>query len=163
MSIAIRDATPDDAEAICRIYNPHILNTIVTFEEMPVTAGDMRTRIAVVTAKSPWLVAVRDGAVAGYAYAASFHERIGYRHTVVTTVYVDESVHGKGIGTALYRDLLDRLRARSIHAAIGIIALPNPGSIALHEKCGFRKAGHFDQVGSKFGRWIDVGYWQIVL
>jgi phosphinothricin acetyltransferase len=72
-------------------------------------------------------------------------------------------MQGRGIGTALYRALLERLAARSIRAAIGIVALPNPASIALHEKCGFRKVAHLDQAGIKFGHWIDVGYWQILL
>ena len=163
MSIAIRDANPNDAQAICRIYNPHVLNTIVTFEEAEIGVREMTERIERITAAFPWLAAESDGAFAGYAYATKYNERAGYRHTVVTTVYVDDTMQGRGVGTALYRALLERLAGRSIRAAIGIVALPNPASIALHEKCGFRKVAHLDQAGIKFGRWIDVGYWQILL
>ncbi|HXJ02985.1 MAG TPA: GNAT family N-acetyltransferase [Micropepsaceae bacterium] len=163
MSLVIRKANPDDASAICRIYNPHVLKTVVTFEETEIAVPEMASRIANIGASYSFLAAEDDGAFAGYSYAARFNERIGYRYTVVTTVYVDQTMQGRGVGTALYRALLERLAAHSMHAAIGIIALPNPASIALHEKCGFRKVAHLDQAGIKFGRWIDVGYWQIVL
>ena len=163
MSVAIRDVLPSDAEAICAIYNHHVRNTIVTFEETDVSAGEMRGRIASVTSILPWLVADKDGAVAGYAYAARFIDRSGYRFCALSTIYVDETVHRVGIGMTLYSALLDRLREKSIHSVVGIIALPNPASIALHEKCGFEKAGHLTEAGFKFGRWIDVGYWQALL
>jgi phosphinothricin acetyltransferase len=163
MSVAIRDVRPSDAEAICAIYNRHVRDTIVTFEETDVSGEEMRGRIANVTAILPWLVADRNGVVAGYAYAARFIDRSGYRFCALSTIYVDESMHRGGIGKSLYPALLDRLRSKSIHAAVGIIALPNPASVALHEKCGFKKAGHLAEAGFKFGRWIDVGYWQALL
>ncbi len=163
MSIAIRDALPSDADAICAIYNHHVRETIVTFEEVDVTAEDMRGRIAQVTPVLPWLVAEKDGDVAGYAYAGRFIDRSGYRFCALSSVYVDEAARRCGLGTALYSALLERLRLKSIHSVVGIIALPNPASIALHEKCGFKKAGHLTEAGYKFGRWIDAGYWQALL
>jgi len=163
MSVAIRDALPSDAEAICAIYNPHVRDTIVTFEEVAITVDEMSGRIATISAILPWLVAERDGDVVGYAYAACFIDRSGYRFCAVSTIYIDETAHRAGIGKSLYSALLDRLREKSIHSVVGIIALPNPASIALHEKCGFRKAGHLAEAGFKFGRWIDVGYWQVLL
>jgi len=163
MSVAIRDALPSDAEAICAIYNPHVRETIVTFEEVAITPEEMRGRIATIRAILPWLVAERDGDILGYAYAARFIDRTGYRFCAMSTIYMHEKAQRSGIGFSLYENLLARLREQSIHSAVGIIALPNPGSIALHEKCGFKKAGHITEAGFKFGRWIDVGYWQVLL
>lgn len=163
MSLVIRDAAAADAEAVCAIYNAHVRGTIVTFEEDDVPPAEMTRRIEAVTAAGlPWLVANEAGSLAGYAYAAKWHPRAAYRHAVETTVYVDETACRRGIGTALYRALLERLRRMPVRTAIGVVALPNPASAALHERCGFRKVGHLERVGCKFGRWIDVGFWQIV-
>jgi phosphinothricin acetyltransferase len=123
----------------------------------------MALRIRDVTAGFPWLVACEDGVVKGYAYAALWRPRSAYRYSVETTVYVDRECMGKGIGTRLYTELLRRLPPLGVHSAMGVIALPNDASVALHEKLGFRKAGHFREVGLKFGRWIDVGCWQLIL
>jgi phosphinothricin acetyltransferase len=163
MSIAIRDALPSDAEAICAIYNPHVRGTIVTFEETEISPEEMRGRIANIRAILPWLVAERDGDILGYAYAGRFIDRTGYRFCAMSTIYMHEKAQRAGIGFSLYANLLTRLREKSIHSAVGIIALPNAASIALHEKCGFKKAGHITEAGFKFGRWIDVGYWQVLL
>ena len=160
----IRDATPDDAPAIAAIYNPYVANTCITFETDAVSSEDMRTRIVEAgDAHLPWLVAIDDGALVGYAYASRWKGRCAYRHSAESTVYLDASSKGKGIGHALYTALLERLRQRGIHAVIGGIALPNEASIALHERLGFEKVAHFKQVGFKQDRWIDVGYWQRLL
>ena len=163
MSVAIRDVLPSDADAICAIYNPHVRETIVTFEEVAITAEEMRGRIANISAILPWLVAERDGEILGYAYAGRFFDRSGYRFCAMSTIYVHDKAQRSGIGFSLYANLLARLREKSIRSAVGIIALPNPASVALHEKCGFRKVGHLADAGFKFGRWIDVGYWQVLL
>jgi L-amino acid N-acyltransferase YncA len=164
LDLAIRDARADDAQAICAIYNPHIRSTIVSFEEIEVSIPEMHKRIAEVMQSFPWLVAEQNGALLGYAYAGTFSERSAYRHSVFSTIYVDEKAQRKGIGTTLYSALLEQLRATPhVHAVLGGIALPNAASVALHEKCGFKKVAHLEAVGFKFGRWIDVGYWQIVL
>ncbi len=162
--ITIRSATAGDAQAICGIYNPHIRNTIVSFEEIEVPIPEMAERIAGVTQNFPWLVAEENGALLGYAYAAFFTDRSAYRHSVFSTIYVHDKAQRRGIGTALYSALLERLRAAPhVHAVLGGIALPNAASVALHEKCGFKKVAHLSEVGFKFGQWIDVGYWQIAL
>jgi phosphinothricin acetyltransferase len=159
--VTVRPATGEDATAVAGIYNHYVTETIVTFEEEPVTVAEMARRIAdVQAAPLPWLVATCDGAVVGYAYASRWKARIGYRHSAESTVYLAPGQSGRGIGTRLYSDLLGLLRAQGIHAVMGGIALPNAGSIALHEKMGFRKVAHFEEQGFKFGRWIDVGYWQ---
>lgn len=160
----IRPAELDDAAHFVRIYNPHVLHTIVTFEEDAIDAATLSARIADVHALGlPWLAAERDGAIAGYAYATRWKTRSAYRGTVETAVYVDAAVQARGVGTALYRALLDALARTGVHAALGGIALPNAASVALHEKLGFEKVGQLREVGFKLGRWVDVGYWQRLL
>lgn len=158
----IRDATPADAAVLAGIYNHYVLDTTVTFEETSVSEAEMASRIAEVqAAKLPWVVVEDDaGVVLGHAYASKWKGRCAYRFAVETTVYLDAAAHGRGLGRQLYEQLLARLREAGMHVAIGGIALPNPASIALHEKLGFRKVGQFDEVGFKFSRWVDVGYWQ---
>ena len=159
----VRMATVADAPAICAIYNRYVTNTFVTFEERPVDTGEMQSRMRAVLEKLPWLVLERDGEIAGYAYASSWKTRIGYRFAVESSIYLAPAHTGRGFGTALYRSLLDALRARHIHCVIGGAALPNPASVALHEKLGFIKVAHFRENGFKFGGWIDVAYWQCLL
>ena len=159
----IRPATPADAEAIARIYNPYVADTIISFETEAVTAEAMATRILGIQETYPWYVREDAGAVVGYAYASRWKERQAYRFAVETTVYVAPGLARRGIGSSLYEVLLPDLRQHGWHTALGGIALPNDASVALHERFGFRKAAHLPQVGWKFGRWVDVGYWALVL
>lgn len=159
----LRAAQPTDAAAIAALYNHYILHTTITFEMAAVTEAEIVGRLAAVQPALPWLVAERDGALVGYAYASPWRTRAAYRQSVETTVYVDRNHGHRGIGSALYAALIAELRARSMHALIGGIALPNAASVALHEKFGFRKVAHFEQVGRKFDRWLDVGYWELIL
>lgn len=160
----IRNARPEDAGKLAGIYNHYIHSTIITFETEPVTAADLAERIQHIrSAGLPWLVAEEDGQPVGYAYASPWRSRPAYRHSVEVTVYLDREARGRGWGSLLYQQLFDALRSRSIRAAIGGIALPNPASVTLHEKMGMRKVAHFNEVGYKFDRWIDVGYWQCLL
>lgn len=160
----IRDAIADDARAIADIYNPFIADTTISFEEQLVTHAEMARRIADVReAGLPWLVIELDGAVLGYAYATKWRVRHAYRFSVESTVYLAPRAAGQGVGTLLYTALLERLRDAGCHLVIGGIALPNAASVALHEKLGFEKVAHFREVGFKFDRWLDVGYWQKTL
>ncbi len=159
----IRDAKPEDAKPICRIYNYHIENTTVTFEEVPLSETEMSDRIREISRHFPWLIAEEDGEVLGYAYASKFQERSAYRFSVETTVYCGEIHQNKGIGTQLYIELLKRVRELGLKVAYGCIALPNEPSIKLHEKLGFKKVAHLSEVGFKLGKWIDVGYWELKL
>lgn len=157
----VRPATAADAAAIAAIYNHYIRETVITFEEEPVAEAEMARRIADVQAGAlPWLVADEAGAVQGYAYASPWRARSAYRFSVEVTIYLASSALRRGLGTRLYDALFAELRTRHMHVAIGCIALPNETSVALHEKFGMRQVGHFPEVGFKFGRWIDVGYWQ---
>lgn len=159
----IRAATTLDAEQIASIYNYYVANTIITFEEEPVAPSDIAGRITRVTARHPWIVREEGDRILGYAYADLWHSRCAYRLSVETTVYVASTELGRGAGTALYRTLLAQLRTLGVHCAIGAIALPNDASVALHERFGFTKVGQMKDVGRKFDRWIDVGYWQLLL
>jgi L-amino acid N-acyltransferase YncA len=162
--IEIRAATAADAAAVAALYNVFVLGTTVTFEDEAVADDVMAGRIAGVTeAGLPWLVACEEGRLAAYAYAAPWNARAAYRSTVEVTAYVRADAAGRGLGTRLYEELFARLRALGTHAVVAVIALPNPGSVALHERFGLRRAGLFREVGRKFGRWVDVGYWQTVL
>jgi phosphinothricin acetyltransferase len=159
----IRPAVAGDAQQICAIYNHYVVTTVVSFEEQPVAAEEMARRIAEVGAHYPWLVWDEDETICGYAYATRWKERAAYRFSVETTIYLAPDRQRRGIGAALYDALLTELRSRGVHCAFGGIALPNDASVALHEKLGFKKIAHLEQVGWKLGRWVDVGYWQLLL
>jgi L-amino acid N-acyltransferase YncA len=162
--LLLRDATADDAPAIAAIYNHYILHSTISFEEEAVSVDAIRQRIADVRAAGlPWLVAVFNGEVAAYAYATKWRVRAAYRFSVESSVYVAPDKPRRGLGKALYQALLARLREADVHLVIGGIALPNDSSVALHENVGFEKVAHFSEVGRKFDRWIDVGYWQLKL
>jgi phosphinothricin acetyltransferase len=160
----IRPVSEGDAEAIARIYNHYVLNTVITFEEEAVSIADMAARIAEVASFGlPWLVAEREGKVVGYAYAIKWRGRPAYRYSVESTVYLAHDAVGQGLGTRLYEAMLSRLEELGLHVVIGGIALPNRESVGLHEKLGMTQVAHFREVGFKLGRWIDVGYWQGLL
>lgn len=164
MNLCVRSASAADAEVMADIYNYYIRNTVITFEEEPVTAQTMAARVAdVQNASLPWLVAELDDALVGYAYANKWKVRSAYRYSVETTIYLGHGHQGHGVGKRLYSELLSVLRAGGIHVAIGGAALPNEASVALHEKLGFERVATFRQVGFKHDRWVDVAYWQIVL
>lgn len=156
----IRRVELNDIESICDIYNYYIEKSTITFEEIAVSADEMKNRIKKVSMEYPWLVCEIDGKIVGYAYGSKWKARGAYRYSVESTVYVDVNYKGKGIGASLYKDLLKELRHMGFHSVIGGIALPNPASIALHEKLGFKKVAQFEEVGYKHQKWIDVGYWQ---
>jgi L-amino acid N-acyltransferase YncA len=164
MKVTVRSAAAADAAAIARIYNHYIQNTVITFEEEPVSAAVMASRLTDVQGMSlPWLVAELESVIVGYAYATKWKVRSAYRHSVETTIYLEQGCERRGIGTALYSGLLSALRERGMHVAIGGAALPNEASVALHEKLGFEHVATFRQVGFKHGKWVDVAYWQLVL
>ena len=163
-TLLVRPVAAADAEAIARIYNYYVENTVITFEEAPVPAPDMAARIAEAQGLSlPWLVAEVNGAIVGYAYARKWRPRSAYRYSVETTIYLEHGQEGRGIGRMLYAALLPLVRERGMHVAIGGVALPNDASVALHEKLGFERVATFRQVGFKHDRWVDVAYWQLVL
>ena len=159
----IRTAVEKDAQAITDIYNFYIKNTVVTFEEEQVPAQEIWSRIESIQKNHPWLVLEEQGQILGYAYGFPWKGRASYRYCCEISVYLHPDQGGKGAGTKLYSELIDRLRALKIHSVIGGIALPNEASVRLHEKLGFKKVAHFSEQGYKFRKWIDVAYWELIL
>lgn len=163
MSIEIRDARPEDAAAIQAIYAPVVTGTAISFEEVPPTIEEMRQRIITTLQTYPYLVAERDGRLVGYAYASQHRARAAYRWAVDVTVYIADGERRSGVGRSLYAELLPILAKQGFNAAYAGIALPNAGSVGLHERLGFQHIGTFPHVGFKLGRWHDVGYWRLEL
>jgi len=159
----IRYVEPKDAEEICGIYNFFVNNTDITFEEQPVSAAEMEKRIRDVTATYPWLVVEEEGRILGYAYSGKYRERSAYRYTAELTIYIKNGEEGRGLGAELMGRVIEETRRRGFHSLVSAIAIPNERSVSIHEKFGFEKIGHFKEVGFKFDRWIDVGYWELVL
>lgn len=166
----IRDFAERDVGPACEITNHYIRETAIHFGYEPGTAAEFRAMwMKGITASPiyPWLAAevTADAGprFAGYAKAAEFRSRAAYRGTAECGLYLAPDLQARGIGTALYRELLVRLRALGYHTAIGGIALPNEASVRLHEKLGFKYVGTFREVGRKFDQWHDVGFWQLML
>jgi phosphinothricin acetyltransferase len=133
----------------------------VTFDLERPTLADWRRRWQeAATLSHPWLVSERHGSVVGYATAAAFRPKAAYRTTVETTIYIAMDVVGQGLGRPLYERLLHEAASCSFHLATAGITLPNPASVALHERLGFTRVGVFTEVGHKLGAWRDVGWWQ---
>jgi L-amino acid N-acyltransferase YncA len=160
--IAIRPAdAARDADACARIYAPYVTDSVVSFEEVAPDAPEMAQRMRRLTAAYPWLVAERDSAVVGFAYASQHRERASYRWAADVTVYLDAVHHRRGIGRALYEALFELLRAQGYHVAVAGITLPNAASVGLHEALGFEPVGIYRGIGYKLGAWRDVGWWQL--
>ena len=162
----LREVQATDALGICHIYNPYILQTEITFEEEPLQEAEINDRIQTIQRSGlPWLVTIEEntGELQGYAYASPWKARSAYRYTVETSIYLAPAWQGCGLGQTLYQTLIQQLKAQGIHSVIGILALPNPASVRLHEKLGFQPVGQIKDAGFKFDRWIDVGYWQLML
>ncbi|HCF24569.1 MAG TPA: GNAT family N-acetyltransferase [Novosphingobium sp.] len=164
MTVDLRLADPlRDAARCAAIYRPFVTDGWTSFETEPPDSAEMARRIADYGASHAWLVAERDGTVVGYAYGSPHRTRAAYSSSCDVAVYVDPACARQGIGRALYERLLPELAARGLHAAFAGIALPNPGSIAVHEAVGFTPVGIYREVGWKCGGWRDVGWWQRLL
>jgi len=159
----IRNATTEDSKAIAAIYNHYLLNTVVTFEEEPVSAKEMQQRITDTQEKYRWIVYEENNEVIGYAYAHAWRVRAAYRYSSELSVYLAHGHTGRGIGKKLYSALIDEARKMKLHAVIGGVALPNEASVKLHETLGFKKVAEFQEVGMKFGKWVNVAYWELIL
>ena len=142
MTPIIRDATIDDIPAITAIYNEDVLTTTVNWNSSTVDEAD---------------------SVHGYASYSDFRTFSGYRHTVEHSVYVRGEARGRGLGKALTLALVERARGAGKHVMVAVVDADNAASISLHERLGFVHSGRLDQVGTKFGRWLDVIFLQLVL
>lgn len=161
--MVIRTAVPADAESIAAIYGHHALHGIATFDVEAPRAEYWRDRVVGTSVGDHVLVAEAEGPVVGFAYSSSYRPRPAYQHTREVSVYLDSEAVGRGLGRALYDELLPRLVADGVHTALAVVATPNPASEALHAACGFDRVGLLPEVGLKFGRHIDTGIWARVL
>ncbi len=149
-----------DATAIAAIYAQTGIAGLSSFEEIAPDENAMAGRMRAIGERFPWLVAERDGAIAGYAYAGEHRWRSAYRWAADVTVYVSPAHHRQGVGRALYGELMPRLAAQGFYTACAGITLPNPASVGLHEAFQFRLVGVYESVGYKQGGWRSVGWYQ---
>lgn len=163
MTIRLRLAQVRDAADILAIYAPYCESTTVTFEVVPPSLATMEERITRIRGEYPWIIGELNGRVAGYVYASRFRERAAYKWTAEAAIYVAMDSQRRGLGHAMYSALFSILRAQGFFKAVAGITLPNPASVGLHERFGFRQTGIFPAVGHKDGTWLDVGWWQLAL
>jgi len=161
-SVHVRRATEADLDAINDIYNHFVAETHVTFDVAPVSMEDRREWFGHYAESGPHrlMVAVDGDSVAGFASSSRFRPKPGYLTSVETSVYLAPDMVGKGIGSRLYGELFKAIEGEDVHRAYAGIALPNPASIALHEKFGFKRVAHFTEQGRKFGRYWDVAWFE---
>jgi len=159
MRVRVAEPTRDGARA-AEIYRPHVVDTLTSFEAVPPTADEMAERMRSILEWTPWLVALDENdRVIGYAYASRHRERAGYRWSVDISVYVDPEWQQRGVGRALYAELLPILKRQGFVNVYAGIAYPNPGSVRLHESLGMKLIGVYEKVGFKFGEWPDVAWY----
>jgi L-amino acid N-acyltransferase len=160
----IRLAGDDDLADILRIYNQAVEKTTAVFEYRPHTIEMRREWFRAKQAASlPVLVATESGALQGFATFGPFRAWPAYKYSVEHSVYVDESVRGRGVGRALVESVLTQARDRDLHVVMAGITSDNAVSLRLHETLGFTEVAHIREVGYKFGRWLDLKFLQIVL
>jgi len=154
--ITIRMANELDAEEILAIYAPYVIHTAITFEYEVPTVEEFKGRIKKTLTRFPYLVAIKQGYIIGYAYASSFKERAAYDWAVETSIYIKKECKGSGIGKKLYLALEEILKKQNIMNLNACIAYPNPESIGFHEHLGYKTVGHFTKCGYKFDKWYDM-------
>ncbi len=161
--MVIRDATEQDLPTIKAIYDHQVETGISTFDTTPPSLAYWEARLTSTDPSDHLLVAERDGSVVGYAYSSRYRPRPAYDRTRETSVYLAADAVGQGLGREMYDVLLARLRTDGMHIALGVIALPNEASEALHRALGFERVGVLPEVGNKFDRWIDTAFWALRL
>lgn len=155
----IRDAELADMPYVREIYNHYVANSTVTFDETPTSLKEMRSKFQhVLKLKMPFIVAVSpSGQILGYAYVYPWREKAAYRFTVENSIYLGPASTGKGLGSVLLQELIDRSRAAGIKEIIAVIADKGAdASIKMHQQFGFREIGHMGKVGFKFDRWLGT-------
>jgi phosphinothricin acetyltransferase len=160
--VHVRPATENDLEAINDIYNHYVIETHVTFDDEPVPMEARREWFTHYAAagRHRLLVATEGETVIGYASSSRFRPKPGYLTSVETTIYLAPEATGRGAGGKLYDELFKALEGQDLHRAYAGIALPNPASIALHEKFSFKRVALFSEQGRKFGRYWDVAWFE---
>ncbi|MDE5677730.1 MAG: GNAT family N-acetyltransferase [Phocaeicola sp.] len=161
----IRRVELRDVRAITYIYNVYVEHSVATFETEPLKEEEMCSRIAGIASRFPYFVYEdgEEGKVAGYCYAHLWKEKAAYRHTLETTIYLAPGYERRGIGRALMERLIEECRKEGYRALIACVTEGNTASEALHLRLGFAKVSHFEGVGMKFGRWLDVVDYELLL
>lgn len=154
--IEIRTASPEDAKVLSEIYSFYVKETPITFEYEVPAPEEFAARIRTTLKSYPYLVALKDSVICGYAYASSFKSRAAYDWSVETSIYVREGAQGGGIGSALYRKLEEYLRAQHVCNLCACITYPNPRSEAFHASHGYTTVAHFHHSGYKLSQWWDM-------
>jgi phosphinothricin acetyltransferase len=151
-----------DLGAISEVYDHYVRTTAISFDLEPPTSAWRREWFERFSDRGRHrLLVARDGGGAiGYAASVPYRPREAYGPSVETSVYVSPTHLGRGVGAALYVALLSELEREDVHRAYAGIAMPNPASVRLHERCGFRRAGYFTEQGRKFGRYWDVAWFE---
>lgn len=158
--IKIRSAVVTDVKELLSIYTPYIKETAITFETTVPTEEEFSQRVERILQDFPYLVAVEEKKILGYAYASPYYNRSAYDWTVELSVYVAQDARGKGVGGLLYCHLEEVLLKRGFKNLLACIALPNDASLKMHEKMGYEQVAHFKKVGYKFGVWHDIVWLQ---
>ena len=164
-SLEIRPTVAADLPAVTEIYDHAVRYGTATFELIPPDLAEMTRRFdALMEGGYPYLVAVLEGRVVGYAYAGAYRPRPAYRFTVENSVYLEPAIHRRGIGLQLLQRLITECTARGYRQMIAVIGdSANAGSIGVHTKCGFKMIGTHPHVGLKFGSWLDTVMMQLAL
>ncbi|MFL9919803.1 GNAT family N-acetyltransferase [Paraburkholderia fungorum] len=154
----VRDATETDLPAIQAIYAHHVLTGVASFEEIPPSVDELRTRLASVRSHGlPYMVAEIDGEVAGYCYATPYRPRAAYRNTIEDSIYIGDAYRGRGLGRVLLQALIERCETGPWRQMVAVIADGGSGgSLSLHTQLGFELTGTLKAVGFKHGRWLDT-------
>ena len=156
---SIRPATELDAEALVAIYAPVVRDTAVSFELEVPSVDAFAQRVRTQLESTPWLVLEDDAQVLAFAYGTRFRGRPAYDWCVETSIYVDAGARRRGVARRLYSVLLQALALQGFRTAVGVLTLPNPPSVALHEALGFEATGTVPNAGFKHDAWHDVGFW----
>lgn len=156
----IREAKLEDAQSVADIYNHYVATTVISFDESPQPVDKF---IKSIEDGNPWFILENEGKVAGFTYAVQWKVKNAYRFIYESTIYLSGENTSKGDGSKLYSKLIEECRNRNLHSLVACIALPHEISVKFHEKHGFVKSGHIKEAGFKFGNWVDVGYWQLLL
>lgn len=156
----IRNAGIEDAKSLQAIYAPYVLKTAITFDYQVPSITAFEKRIVTISERFPFLVYEEDGQVLGYAYASPYKERAAYDWSSEVSIYLDEAVRGRGIGTQLYDALEQELAQRGLKNCLACITYPNEASENFHHKRGYQKVAHFPKIGYKFDQWHDIIWMQ---
>jgi phosphinothricin acetyltransferase len=162
-SILVRPAVLDDLAALTAIYNHYVVNSTITFDLRPFEPGERRGWFDdhASSGRHRLLVAAgADGVVLGYTTTSRWRPKAAYDTTVESSVYCHPDALGRGIGTQLYAALFDAIAAEDVHRVVAGVGQPNPASVALHDRFGFRQVGVFSSVGRKFGKYWDVAWFE---